>query len=151
MRRGMGLMIGLAALLVTASSYADTRVELTLEQSLRAAETAFAKTMADRNHAAFATFIADEAIFFGRDGEIRGKKAVVDSWAGLFQGKEAPFSWRPEIAVVLESGTLGLTSGPVFNPEGTQTGTFQSIWRLKAEKTWEVIFDKGGPYCEEKK
>jgi ketosteroid isomerase-like protein len=130
-------------------AHAETKMEISAEESLRAAETAFAKTMADRNHAAFATFIADEAIFFGRDGEIRGKKAVVDSWKSLFEGKDAPFSWRPEIAVVLESGNLGLTSGPVFNPEGKQTGTFQSIWRKKGDGTWEVIFDKGAPHCPE--
>jgi ketosteroid isomerase-like protein len=121
-----------------------------LQEQLRAAEMAFAKTMADRDHAAFATFIADEAIFFGRDGEIRGRAAVVDSWKSLFEGKDAPFSWRPETVSVLDSGTLGLSSGPVFNPEGKQTGTFQSIWRRTTDGRWEVVFDKGCPYCPEK-
>jgi ketosteroid isomerase-like protein len=123
----------------------------TLTEQVRAAETAFAKTMADRNHDAFATFIADEAIFFGREGEIRGKAAVVEAWKELFNGKVAPFSWRPETAVVLDSGTLGLTSGPVFDPQGKQTGTFQSVWRRTSEGRWQIIFDKGCPYCGEEK
>ena len=55
-----------------------------LMEELRAAETAFAKTMADRDPAAFATFVADEAVFFGRNGEIRGKKAIVDAWAKFY-------------------------------------------------------------------
>lgn len=154
MRRGIISLIFLVTLMVLLSvayAKAEPSPEINkLQEQLRAAETAFAKTMADRDHAAFAAFVADEAIFFGRAGEIRGRKAVVDAWAGLFEGKDAPFSWRPESAVVLDSGTLGLTSGPVFSPDGKQTGTFQSIWRLKADKTWEVIFDKGCPYCEGK-
>jgi ketosteroid isomerase-like protein len=50
---------------------------------------------------------------------------------------------------VLDSGTLGLSSGPVFGPDGKQTGTFNSIWRKKADGKWEIIFDKGCPYCPE--
>jgi ketosteroid isomerase-like protein len=117
-----------------------------LQDELRATETAFAKTMADRDHAAFATFIADEAVFFGRK-ELRGKAAIVEAWKSLYEGKDAPFSWRPETVSVLDSGTLGLSSGPVFGPDGKQTGTFSSIWRRKADGKWEIIFDKGCPYC----
>jgi ketosteroid isomerase-like protein len=119
-----------------------------LEAELRAAETAFAKTMADRDAAAFATFLSPEAVFFGRSGETRGKEAVAQSWAGLFEGPLAPFSWRPEVAVVLASGQLGLTSGPVFNPEGKQTGTFNSVWRREPDGAWKIVFDKGCPPCE---
>jgi ketosteroid isomerase-like protein len=119
----------------------------TLEAELRATETAFAKTMADRDPAAFATFIADEAIFFGREGEIRGKAAVVEAWASLFEGEQPPFSWRPEVAVVLGSRALGFTSGPVFSPEGAQTGTFNSVWRREGNGSWKIVFDKGCPPC----
>jgi len=121
-----------------------------LQEQLRAAETAFAKSMADRDHKAFGNFVAVEAIFFGRDGALRGKTAVVEAWKKFFEGKQAPFSWRPETAVVLDSGTLGLTSGPVFDPQGKQIGTFQSTWRRTSDGNWEIIFDKGCPYCPEK-
>jgi ketosteroid isomerase-like protein len=123
---------------------------LKLQEQLRAAEAAFAKTMADRDHDAFASFIAEEAIFYGHAGEIRGKAAVVEAWKKLYEGKDAPFSWRPETVAVLDSGTLGQTSGPVFDPQGKQTGTFQSVWRRTSEGRWEIIFDKGCPYCPEK-
>ena len=152
MQRGI-VRIAALALMVSAcaSSRANQAPEINnLHDQLRAAETAFAKTMADRDHAAFATFVSDEAIFYGRNGEIRGKAAVVESWKGLFEGKDAPFSWRPETVSVLDSGTLGLSSGPVFDPEGKQTGTFQSVWRRTSDGRWEVIFDKGCPYCPEK-
>src|ERR1700693_3299408 len=36
-----------------------------LKQQVAATETAFAKTMADRDHAAFTSFLADEAVFLG--------------------------------------------------------------------------------------
>ena len=149
MRRAVAAALVITALCATA--LADPKPDTAkLQEELRATETAFAKTMADRDHAAFAMFIADEAVFFGRTGEIRGKKAVVDAWAGLFEGKAAPFSWRPETVAVLGSGTLGLSSGPVFAPDGKQTGTFSSIWRKKADGKWEIIFDKGCPYCADK-
>jgi ketosteroid isomerase-like protein len=51
--------------------------------------------------------------------------------------------------VVLDSGTLGLTSGPVFDTDGKQFGTFQSTWRRTGDGRWEVVFDKGCPYCPE--
>jgi ketosteroid isomerase-like protein len=149
--RLVGAIVGVAwAIAAFAAAGADTptTADLTkLQDQLKATETAFAKTMADRDHTAFAKFISEEAVFFGGKGETRGKQAVVDSWAGLFEGPNAPFSWRPEVAAVLASGQLGLTSGPVFNPDGTQFGTFNSVWRREPDGSWKVVFDKGCPPC----
>lgn len=47
-----------------------------LAQQVRAAETAFAKSMADRDHMAFTACLAEESIFFGRQGAVRGRAAV---------------------------------------------------------------------------
>ncbi|PWB68846.1 MAG: DUF4440 domain-containing protein, partial [Holophagae bacterium] len=109
---------------------------------LRATEEAFARTMADRDHAAFVSFVADEAVFFGRTGELRGREAVAAAWKPLFEGAAAPFSWRPEVATVLDSGNLGLTSGPVFAPDGTRIGTFTSVWRREPDGSWKIVFDR---------
>jgi hypothetical protein len=49
------------------------------------------------------------------------------------------------VVSVLDSGSLGLTSGPVFDPEGNQIGTFNSIWRLNADGVWKIVFDRGCP------
>ena len=119
-----------------------------LVEQVRAAETAFAATMAARDHAAFAAFIAKEAVFFGSRGPLRGAEAVAAAWRRFFEGPQAPFSWRPETVEVLASGSLALTSGPVFEPDGTQSGTFTSIWRLEPDGRWRVVFDKGCPVCE---
>jgi ketosteroid isomerase-like protein len=115
---------------------------------LRATETAFAKTMADRDHEAFVSFLADEAVFFGGRGEIRGKMAVAKAWQPYFDGPEAPFAWKPETATVLDSGALGLTSGPVLGPDGSRIGTFNSVWRRQPGGGWKIVFDKGCPDCE---
>ena len=121
--------------------------EAPLAEQLRAVETAFAKTMADRDHAAFAAFLAAETIFFAGNRELRGKEAVAAAWRPFFDGEEAPFSWQPEVASVLDSGQLGLTSGPVLDAAGTRVGTFNSVWRKKPEGGWEIVFDKGCPPC----
>jgi ketosteroid isomerase-like protein len=118
-----------------------------LARQVRAVETAFAKTMLDRDWAAFKTHIAGEAVFFGRLGVQRGRNAVAEAWKPFFTEPQAPFSWEPEQVEVLESGTLALSSGPVFDPEGKRIGTFQSIWRLETDSRWRIVFDKGCPPC----
>ena len=130
---------------VTTGTRAQTLDELRTQ--VRDAERAFAATMAARDHAAFGTFVADEALFFGA-GVLRGKTAIVEGWRPFFDGPDAPFSWEPETVEVLESGTLALSSGPVRNPAGEHVGTFNSIWRREADGRWRVIFDKGCPPCD---
>jgi ketosteroid isomerase-like protein len=112
-----------------------------------AAEQAFAQTMADRDHEAFASFVADDAIFFGGPEPLRGKQQVVDGWARFFEGSDAPFSWEPAEVEVLESGALALSSGPVRNADGELVARFTSIWRREADGTWRVVFDKGCDVC----
>ena len=113
-----------------------------------AAESAFAQTMAVRDLAAFGTYVAYDAVFFGRSAPLRGKEAVVAGWQSLFEGPAAPFSWSPETVEVLASGTLAHSSGPVRDPAGRQIGTFNSIWRREADGRWRVVFDKGCPVCD---
>lgn len=119
-----------------------------LEAELRDTESAFAATMAARDLDAFAGFLSDEAVFFAGENVLRGKQAVVDGWAPYFDG-DVPFAWRPETVAVLESGTLGLSSGPVLSPDGVRVGTFNSVWRRTTEGRWEIIFDRGCPPCGE--
>lgn len=122
---------------------AQTNQELVLQ--VRAAELAFAGSMAKRDLDMFASHIAEEALFFGTKDVLRGKAAVVAGWKRFFEGANAPFSWEPQIVEVLASGTLGLTSGPVRDPEGRQIGTFSSIWRRESDGRWKIVFDKGCP------
>jgi ketosteroid isomerase-like protein len=114
-------------------------------EELRATETAFAATMANRDLAAFTAFLDNETVFYSGPTELRGKRAVAEAWAKFFDGEAAPFSWRPEIASVLDSGELGLTSGPVFDPQGERVGTFISTWRRAPDGSWKIVFDLGCP------
>ena len=117
-------------------------------QQVMATERAFAKTMADRDHRAFATFVAEDAVFFSGPKPLRGKAAVVDFWARFYKDPQAPFSWEPDEVEVLDSGTLAISSGPVRNPQGKVFARFSSIWRLEAPGQWRVVFDKGSPQCD---
>lgn len=119
-----------------------------LAADLKTTEQSFAKSMADRDHQAFVSFLADETVFFGRDGEIRGKDSVAAAWKPFFESEQAPFSWEPESVTVLDSGRLGFTSGPVLAPDGTRVGTFNSVWRLGPDGRWKIIFDRGCPECD---
>jgi ketosteroid isomerase-like protein len=115
---------------------------------VRAAETAFAKSMADRNLAAFTALLADDTVFFGGKGVMRGKAAVSAEWKRFFDGPAAPFSWSPAEVEVLSSGDLGFSSGPVLDPKGNRIGTFNSVWQRQGDGSWKIVFDKGCPPCE---
>lgn len=117
-----------------------------LQAEVAAVERAFADTMKRRDHAAFATFVADDAIFFGEGNVQRGKAEVVDGWRGLYKGPNAPFSWEPDQVEVLASGALALSTGPIRSPDGKVVGRYNSIWRKDANG-WHVVFDKGQCNC----
>jgi len=132
---------------VCGAGVAEAQAVESPEARVRAREVAFAKTMADRDHAAFATFVSEEALFYGRN-LLRGRAAVAAGWKPFFEGEQAPFSWTPERVAVVQSGTLAISSGPVFGPDGRRIGTFNSTWRLESDGEWRVVLDIGCPDCE---
>jgi len=113
-----------------------------LQETVAARERAFARSMADRDHAAFVTFLSAEAVFYGQR-TLRGRDEVAEGWRPFFDGAQAPFSWEPEQVEVLPSGTLAHSSGPVLDADGNRVATFNSVWRLEADSVWRVVFDKG--------
>jgi ketosteroid isomerase-like protein len=119
-----------------------------LADGLRAAETAFAKTMADRDLRAFSEFIADDAVFINGGRPLRGKSAIVDYWKRFYSSAGPPFSWKPELVEVLDSGGLGYTEGPVTAPTGAVFGRFYSTWRREPTGQWKVVFDNGYDVCK---
>ena len=121
-----------------------------LKDTVADAERAFADAMAKRDLAAFTARLSQEAIFFGGpDGNTptRGRAAIVNEWKRFFDGPTAPFSWGPDTAEVVDSGTIAITSGPVRNAKGDITGRFNSVWRLENDGQWRVVFDKGCQTC----
>ena len=119
-----------------------------LKQQVADTERAFAATMKARDHAAFAGFLAEEAVFFSGPGTVlRGREAVASAWRKFYDGPQAPFSWEPEEVEVVDSGTLAYSGGPVFDASGRRIGRFNSIWRLEAPGRWRIVFDRGEQPC----
>ena len=129
------------------ASTAPTASNAQLADEVRATERAFAKTMADRDHAAFVSFLAREAVFFSGSRPLRGAGEVAAFWKRYYEGAGAPFSWAPAEVEVLPSGTLALSSGPVRDGAGNLVGTFTSVWRREGPGRWRIVFDKGNPAC----
>lgn len=117
-----------------------------LEEQVRAAEMAFARSMADRDLAAFSSFLAEDAVFLG-NSLLRGREAVTAGWKRFFEGPAAPFSWVPERVAVVATGALALSTGPVLDPTGRRIGTFNSTWRREADGRWKIVLDIGCPPC----
>lgn len=147
-RSRTSLLVGLLLLLPLACGLAAGEPSPEqLRQQVEDTERAFAQTMADRDLDAFSSFLSGAAVFFSGDTPLRGRQAVIDAWSPYFEGPDAPFSWAPELVVVLETGDLALSSGPVRNPAGERVATFNSIWRLEPSGEWRIVFDKGSRDC----
>lgn len=119
-----------------------------LRRQVDAAERAFAQSMADRDHAAFCSWLSEHAIFYGGATPLIGKAAVAAGWKAFFDSAQAPFSWAPDRIDVLQDGSLAHSSGLVRNPAGKPVGRFNSVWRQEAPGTWRIVFDKGSPLTE---
>jgi ketosteroid isomerase-like protein len=148
-RRLLWLSIALSGLsgLSGCASLVPTRDPAQSKEQVTATELAFEKTMADRDHAAFSSFISDEAVFVSRGQPVRGKAAITADWKRFYVSPSAPFSWKPDLVEVLPSGTLAYSTGPVFSPDGKVFARFNSIWRLEAPGVWRVVFDSGSDVC----
>ena len=119
-----------------------------LKREVFAAERAFARSMAERDHAAFVRHLSEQAVFFGGARVLAGKAVVANGWKGFFEAPAAPFSWEPDHVELLSDGTLALSTGPVRDPGGQIIARFNSVWRLEAQGIWRIVFDKGQPWEE---
>src|ERR1041385_8540873 len=118
-------------------------------ENLRDTEVAFAKAFTDRDQAKFFSFVLDDATFLGGLSTLHGKAEVVARWSRFFKAPAAPFNWTPERVAVNAAGTVGLSSGPVFDPKGTMIGIYGSVWLKQADGSWKILFDGpgGSPAC----
>ena len=144
----------LASLLLAACASAPgtpTRIDAAtaaqLEREVASVERAFARTMADRDHAAFARFIAEDASFRSPKGPIIGKAAIVADWKRFYEGPQAPFSWEPDVVTVQADGRQALSTGPVRDAQGKLNFRFMSVWRREPDGRWLIVLDQGVPYA----
>lgn len=122
-----------------------------LTETVFAAERAFAKTMAERDFAAFQRYVAEDTVFFNGPQPLVGRAAVLAAWKAYFEAGPAPFAWSPDQVVVLQSGDLALSTGTVTDPSGKTIARFNSIWRRQRDGRWQVVFDRGSPICAPEK
>ncbi|HUP46094.1 MAG TPA: alpha/beta fold hydrolase [Thermoanaerobaculia bacterium] len=113
-------------------------------EEVRQAEIAFAKAFADRDAARFFSFVAGDATFLSAGRTLYGREEVVKVWSGFFKDPVAPFSWGPERVVVSDDGTLGLSTGSIYDAQGLPAGSYISTWRRDAGGAWKVVFDGPG-------
>jgi ketosteroid isomerase-like protein len=140
----------LAATLASGTVMAQPPDLVLLRQQVTDTERAFARSMAERNHAAFVALLSEQAHFYAGATVLRGKAAVAEGWKAYFQGAQAPFSWEPDSVEVLPDGTLALSTGPVRGLDGKRVARFNSVWRQEAPGVWRIVFDKGQPPDPEK-
>jgi uncharacterized protein (TIGR02246 family) len=141
------IVIGVSWLGISLPGLGAAEGNAELKEQVRATERAFAKTMADRDAAAFATFLAKDAVFMSGGKAMRGAQEVADGWKQYFSGP-MPFSWEPQNVEVVGSGTLAMSSGPVLDPAGKRIGTFNSVWRRDRGGKWKIVLDNGCPACD---
>jgi ketosteroid isomerase-like protein len=138
----------LAATLVACTATPSKPNHEQLVAQVTAAEMAFARTMAERDHAAFLAFVAEDAVFLGGKNTLRGRAAVGEGWKRLYADPNAPFSWKPELVDVNGAGTLALSTGPVSTPDGKVVSHYYSTWRRDPDGRWRVVFDNGYDACD---
>ena len=141
--RVLRALLLVAATLAVATAAAQSSLESRRAEVL-AAERAFARSMAERDFAAFGRYVAEDCVFFGQ-AALHGREAVLAAWKPFFDGAQAPFSWEPDQVEVLASGDLALSTGLVKDPAGVVSARFNTIWQRQPDGRWLVIFDKGGP------
>lgn len=123
------------------------------------AEQAFARSLEQGDRDAFAAAVHPDAVFSGGSGILRGKAAVVQDWAALFEPGAAQLRWAPEQVAIGRRADLALSRGPYWirNPAADAAhpllaGEFTSTWTRDADGTWRVLFDGGSrpaPISEE--
>lgn len=145
----LAFVTGIALMAGCVTSQGNTGTQ-DVKQQVWTTELAFARTMADRDHPGFMSFLSEEAIFLTEEGALRGKPQVADWWRRFYQGSAAPFAWKPQRVEVLDSGTLALSTGSVHGSNDAVIGTYTSIWRLEAPGAWRIVFDQGCNACQKR-
>jgi len=133
---------------VAASAIAD------VADDVRCAEISFSQSVENHDITAFTSFIDADARFVGSSIS-RGPVEVTEAWSVFFADDGPEIKWRPQFVEVLKEGDLALSRGPyrmiTRDAEGKTTehwGTFNSVWRKRADKSWKVVFDAGNVAAE---
>jgi ketosteroid isomerase-like protein len=75
---------------------------------------------------------------------IVGKQSLIDSYAGK-SDRGIVLTWKPEKAVIAESGDLGFTYGiwTLLAAADTSKGTYLTVWKKDRNGRWKYVADTG--------
>lgn len=138
----------LTLLLITANVAAD------LAHDVVCHEIAFSQSVERQDLDTFTSFIDKDPRFVGAS-VTRGRTEITKAWSVFFTGSGPRIGWRPQFIEVLDDGKLALSRGPfqltsvdAAGVATTQWGTFNSVWRLQTNGTWQFVFDAGNAASE---
>lgn len=118
-----------------------------------AADRALAAAVAAAEPEAFAALVAEDAVFLGGTGALRGRDAVVEGWGSLLaEERTLEMTWTPSGVRMADSGELAYTIGEyrLTAVGGEQSsvvdeGRYLSVWRKEAsaegDAIWRVVAD----------
>jgi ketosteroid isomerase-like protein len=112
-------------------------------------EARFAKDVAERGGAGFASWFADDGVVLGNgEAPVVGRVAIEKS--SNWSPRDYQLTWTPTDAVMGPSGDIGYTwshyEGHSKDANGNSvvtTGRFITIWRKQSEGDWKVVLDAG--------
>jgi len=112
-------------------------------------EAKFAKDVAERGGAGFASWFAPDGVLLGNGAApVIGQVAIAKSTTWL--AKDYQLTWTPADAVMGPSGDIGYTwshyEGHSKDANGNPvlvSGRFITIWRKQADGSWKVALDAG--------
>lgn len=112
-------------------------------------EAKFAKDVAEKGGAGFASWFADDGVALGNGvAPLVGKVAIEKSATWL--PKDYQLTWTPTDGMMGPSGDMGFTWGHYGgsskdangNPVKT-SGRYMTIWRKEKDGAWKVVLDAG--------
>ncbi len=114
-------------------------------------ERSFSRSVEMHDLPAFESHLHAGAIFDAGSPEVaRGKAEVVESWAGLVEGKRTVLRWRPGIVNIGGDPAIAVSRGPWIlqsmrdGASSTSVGFYQTVWLRDAKDgSWRVLFDAG--------
>lgn len=125
-----------------------------LEEEVREADRAFARSTAEGGIDGWLAHMADDAVRVDLRGETaRGHDEIRRMDGPLFEDPDLAFEWEPSEAGLFSGGTTAFTRGRYrlvdLGSEGTDgavlaRGTYLTVWRREPDG-WKVILDTGAP------
>ncbi len=141
-----------AQLDATALPLAAKRIAASADEcSVWRRERSFSRSVEMHDLPSFESHLHPGAIFNAGSPEVaRGRAEVVESWAGIVEGKGTILRWRPGIVHIGGDPAVAISRGPWILQsmrDGTTSisvGFYQTVWLRDAnDGTWRVLFDAG--------